>query len=129
MPLGLKKCPLCGSDDIKKKDSILKYVECNKCGFKTSTIHCDTIEEAISKWNKRNHSYKKYRLCSRRDYDIYVKDCPLCVQNPDAPEKSIYLMCYDDKYWVVCTHCDAETGAYKTKEEAIDAWNTRAMEE
>lgn len=129
MSLGLKKCPLCGSEDIKKKEYVLKYVKCNNCGFQTSPIHFDTIGAAIGHWNKRNKSCKLTLLRSRMNYDIYVKDCPLCTQNPDAPEKSVFLICNSYRYWVLCTHCGAKTGEYETKEEAIEAWNTRVREE
>lgn len=32
-------------------------------------------------------------------------------------------------YWVTCEKCGYESRIYKTEEEAIEAWNRRAVEE
>ena len=53
--------------------------------------------------------------------DIKLKPCPFCGGN-----KLYYLK---GKFYVLeCAHCGARLGAYKTKEEAAEAWNTRKGE-
>ena len=50
-----------------------------------------------------------------------LKACPFCGSK--ATE------CADDNYsnyWVQCTNCFAQSDAFFTKSDAVDAWNTRA---
>lgn len=56
-----------------------------------------------------------------------LKPCPFC--GGKAKIRS-------EKYWqpnvrrnVICTNCFANTGWYKTEDEAIEAWNRRAEHE
>lgn len=61
--------------------------------------------------------------------DSKLKPCPLCggeagfysTIQPLIQDGQKYIF-----YRVLCTHCGKTTLNYMTKQEAIDAWNTRA---
>lgn len=50
------------------------------------------------------------------------KSCPFC--GGDA-----FMNLEGRKFWIECRGCAAETGCFKTEDEAIEAWNTRAERE
>lgn len=47
------------------------------------------------------------------------RECPFC--GGDA-----FMNLEGRKYWIECRECAAESGCYRTQNEAIKAWNTRA---
>ncbi len=55
----LKPCPFCGGEAIVKTVEVLMYptyyVRCGslKCRVMTSTVNCQTKNEAIKIWNRR----------------------------------------------------------------------------
>lgn len=56
-----------------------------------------------------------------------LKPCPFCGS------KNIYLYSnitnITSRWRVLCKDCDAQVGRYVMKEQAVDAWNRRAVEE
>lgn len=53
--------------------------------------------------------------------DIKLKPCPFCGGTE--------LYYFRGKFYALeCAHCGARLGAYKTGEEAAEAWNTRKYE-
>ena len=50
-----------------------------------------------------------------------LKLCPFCGGEAEA---CMYV--FTDGAWVVCPTCHISTADYSTKDEAINAWNTRA---
>ena len=47
----LKPCPSCGGDDIRCEDKDTKSFYCYECDLQSRK--CETIEEAIEAWNRR----------------------------------------------------------------------------
>lgn len=49
-----------------------------------------------------------------------LKRCPLCLGDAHLLKPPKYF-----SYRVACVKCRCNTGGYKTKEEAVNAWNRR----
>lgn len=47
----LRRCPSCGGDDIRCEDKDTKSFYCYECDLQSRK--CETIEEAIEAWNRR----------------------------------------------------------------------------
>ena len=62
----LKSCPSCGGDDIRCEDKDTKSFYCYECDLQSRK--CETIEEAIEAWNRREpidkivEQLEEYRL-------------------------------------------------------------------
>lgn len=57
--------------------------------------------------------------------EIALRECLFCWMGNELTEK-IWLIC-QDRFWQAYAVCCDFTGPYRnTKEEAIEAWNTRA---
>jgi Lar family restriction alleviation protein len=57
-----------------------------------------------------------------------LKPCPFCgLKQIDSEGENICISSQADViYQVLCERCDASTGLYDHKYEAIKAWNTRS---
>lgn len=53
-----------------------------------------------------------------------MKPCPFCGGKPELGSYSRF-----GNWIVVCSKCEAETQIYETEQEAIEAWNTRQVED
>ena len=83
----LKSCPSCGGDDIRCEDKDTKSFYCYECDLQSRK--CETIEEAIEAWNRREPIDKIVEqleslnigtvLCDkceyRKDCDEFVEEC------------------------------------------------------
>lgn len=113
----LKPCPFCGGNAELYSwtaDNTEHYryyrVGCKKCYAGTLT-YCN-MDIAIISWNKRANELKKPEL----------KPCPFCGN------ESRILSVTGRNHYVICNYCESRTSEYRTPEDAIDAWNSRAYE-
>ncbi len=68
---------------------------------------CEKIDKLLEIICRENHETEE------------LKPCPFCGCNKP------YIADYKDEFTVECSRCDCSTRLCDTKEEAIDAWNTR----
>ena len=52
-----------------------------------------------------------------------LKTCPFCGSQARV------LSVTGRNHYVICNHCESRVSEYRTPEEAIEAWNTRAISE
>ena len=117
----LKPCPFCGGEAVLDSvDYDAWYVQCidydGDCEMRPSTELCETSEDAVEIWNRR------------AGISEALECCPFCGREAVAE-------CVNGSWHVECADFDGDcdmkphTRAYKTREEAIKAWNRRAPNE
>ena len=106
-------------------------IKCNHCGDVIESKHrhdfkrCSCGRVAVD----GGHDYLR-RLCQEEEdfeeISVYLRECPFCGEEASV---SMAFNETEELYFVVCTKCSARTNDYKTKAEAITAWNWRARNE
>lgn len=69
----LKPCPSCGGDDIRCEDKDTKSFYCYECDLQSRK--CETIEEAIEAWNRRDPIDRIVERLEAEEYDV---NCNIC---------------------------------------------------
>ena len=101
--LKLSSCPLCKGRVTIVENSC---IQCTKCGCVLPKIS-GSMEETVLLWNSR----------------IEFLSCPLCGE---YAYKIVVAKGDDVEFSIHCVNCGFHTKTFKTEEEAIHAWNSRA---
>jgi Lar family restriction alleviation protein len=57
-----------------------------------------------------------------------LRECPFCGTEPMLDFIEGERKKDSDKYLIICTKCICQTNTYLYKQDAIDTWNTRAID-
>ena len=112
----LKPCPFCGEEPQLIDAGTYYFVHCfnELCEISPFTQEHDTPEDAINEWNSRP---EKITMNGE------LKSCPMCGSAAEL------IKFFNGSYSVDCSNSykclTIEKENYSTKQEAIDAWNTR----